>query len=381
VAVVGRANSYSVASPLPDDLAREVYCILGLPIDAIDMATVLRRIEAAAASRAPFLISTPNLNFLVTSRSDSEFRESLLQSDLCPADGMAIVWIARLTGVPIKERVSGSDIFAALQAPRARRLTVCLFGGASGVGAAAAATLNAEPVGLRCVGTVDPGFGTVGDMSRDDLINRVNSSAADFLAVSLGAKKGQLWLQRNHKRLTIPIRAHLGTVINFQAGTVKRAPPRLRAWGLEWLWRIKEEPQLWRRYGYDGWVLLRLLFTRILPLAIVNRWYRFKSWSSPQDLQIKIAQNHGSVTIGLDGDATDPSVEQVIASLRETLTERTQAVVFDLSGTRVIDGRFFGFLLMLRKQLKRQGATLAFGGVTPAIERMFRLNGLDFLLS
>ena len=87
--------------------------------------------------------------------------------------------------------------------------------------------------------------------------------AADFLAVSLGAKKGQLWLHRNHQRLTVPVRAHLGVTVNFQAGTVKRAPPRLRAWGLEWLWRIKEEPHLWRRYAHDGWVLLGLIFTRV----------------------------------------------------------------------------------------------------------------------
>ena len=65
----------------------------------------------------------------------------------------------------------------------------------------------------------------------------------DFLAVSLGAKKGQAWLLRNHHRLQIPVRAHLGATINFQTGTVKRAPASIRqALGFEWLWRIKEEP-------------------------------------------------------------------------------------------------------------------------------------------
>ena len=82
---------------------------------------------------------------------------------------------------------------------------------------------------LRCVGTLDPGFGSVDEMSRDQIIDEINASQADFLAVSLGAKKGQLWLHRNHQRLTIPIRVPLGAAINFQAGKVKRAPPRLRA--------------------------------------------------------------------------------------------------------------------------------------------------------
>jgi len=107
-------------SALPKDLERNVFCILGLPIDALDMPAILRQIDAAATSRIPCLISTPNLNFLVNSRSDPEFRDSILDSGLCPTDGMPIIWIARLIGVPIKRRVSGSDIFNALKVPDRR---------------------------------------------------------------------------------------------------------------------------------------------------------------------------------------------------------------------------------------------------------------------
>jgi N-acetylglucosaminyldiphosphoundecaprenol N-acetyl-beta-D-mannosaminyltransferase len=364
-----------------NDLAREVYCVLGLPIDALDMPSVLRRIDAPAASRTPFLISTPNLSFLVNSRSDPEFRESLLNSDLCPADGMSVVWIARLIGVPIKQRVSGSDIFEALKlADRARnRLKVFLFGGAEGVAAKAAEKLNVS--GFSCVGSLDPGFGVVDEMSRDHIIDKVNASEADFLAVSLGAKKGQLWLHRNHQRLTIPIRAHLGATINFQAGTVKRAPTMFRTWGLEWLWRIKEEPHLWRRYAGDGWVLLRLIFTRVLPLAIATRWCRFKSQRRPQDLLIKTAHDHDCVTISLCGDATGRHIGMAISCFREGLTATNRVVVIDLSNSRFIDARFFGLLLMVRKRVKGQGVQLTFAGASPVMKRMFRLNELGFLLS
>src|SRR5450432_2707293 len=98
-----------------DDFTREVYGVLGIPIDVVDMSMALRKIEIAALGSAPFLISTANLNFLVNSRTDAEFRESLLRSDLCTADGMPIVWIARLLGVPIKKRIAGADIFEALK--------------------------------------------------------------------------------------------------------------------------------------------------------------------------------------------------------------------------------------------------------------------------
>jgi N-acetylglucosaminyldiphosphoundecaprenol N-acetyl-beta-D-mannosaminyltransferase len=157
----------------PDDLTREVYGVLGIPVDVIDMAAVLCKIDVAAADKSPFLLSTPNLNFLVTSRLDPEFRESLLISDLCPADGMPIVWLARMLGAPIKERVAGSDIFEALKSARhaTQRLSVFLFGGAEGVAAAACSKLNAEPGGMTCAGSFYPGFCTVDEMGTDAIID------------------------------------------------------------------------------------------------------------------------------------------------------------------------------------------------------------------
>jgi N-acetylglucosaminyldiphosphoundecaprenol N-acetyl-beta-D-mannosaminyltransferase len=353
-----------------------------MPIDAINIATILQRMQAAAACREPFLISTPNLNFLVSSLSNAEFRESLLDSDLCPPDGMPIVWIARLLGLPIKERAAGSDLLERLRRAGAGtpRFTVFLFGGAEGVAATAAKALNAEPDGLNCVGTMDPGFGEVSEMSRDHIIAAVNSSNADFLVVSLGAKKGQLWLQQNHKRLTIPIRAHLGAALNFQAGTVKRAPAKVRALGFEWLWRIKAEPHLWRRYWDDGSVLLRLLLTRVLPLAIANQWYRFRLKHQAQDLVIKTSESRQSIMISLCGTATENHIQEAISYFMERLSEKRN-VVIDLSGTRFIDARFFGLLLMLRKQLKCEGAQLKFIGASRAIARLFRLNEVEFLLN
>jgi hypothetical protein len=89
---------------LHGDLSREVYCILGVPVDAIGMNAVLRRIGSASTAGTPFLISTPNPNSLVISQLDREFREALILSDLCTADGMPIIWIAWLIGIPIKKR-------------------------------------------------------------------------------------------------------------------------------------------------------------------------------------------------------------------------------------------------------------------------------------
>jgi N-acetylglucosaminyldiphosphoundecaprenol N-acetyl-beta-D-mannosaminyltransferase len=376
-----RSPMSSVGAP-QSDLTRSVYCVLGIPIDAINLATVIDRIVVAAASRTALLISTPNLNFLVGSLSDPEFRESLLDSDLCSPDGAPIVWIARLLGLPINERVAGSDLVDRLQAPDAqtRRLTVFLFGGAKGVAAAAARKINAASGGLNCVGTMDPGFCKVSEMSQDHIIDTINSSGADFLSVSLGAKKGQLWLHRNHNRLTIPVRAHLGAAINFQAGIIKRAPPMIRAWGLEWLWRIKEEHYLWKRYLNDGLVLLRLLMTRVLPLAVITGWHQFKRKHQRHGLLIKKSHDDQTILISLCGNASERHVPKAIACFQEALTGN-QNITIDLSNTRLIDARFLGLLLMLRKELRNRGARLVFTGVSGAIRRIFRLSELRFLLS
>ena len=103
-------------------------------------------------------------------------------------------------------------------------LKVFLFGGPEGVAAKAHKNLNAETDGIECTGSLSPGFGTVDEMSTSSIIEAINSSNADFLVAALGAKKGQAWLRKNQDRIQIPIRAHLGATMNFQAGTVKRAP-------------------------------------------------------------------------------------------------------------------------------------------------------------
>jgi N-acetylglucosaminyldiphosphoundecaprenol N-acetyl-beta-D-mannosaminyltransferase len=364
---------------LQSSLARPVYCVLGIPIDAVDLTAVVDKIEASATARAVLLVSTPNINFIVSSLSDPEFRESLLNSDLCPPDGMPIIWIARLLGLPIKQRAAGADLLERLKTrpTNDRRLTIFLFGGATGVAAEAARRLNSRPCGLHCVGSLNPGFCDISEMSRDQIIDAVNSSGADFLVASLGAKKGQLWLRRNHARLTVPIRAHLGAAINFQSGAVKRAPPLVRAWGFEWLWRIKAERYLWKRYRDDGLVLLRLMLTRVLPLVFIFRWQQFRR---TQELSIQKEHTDQSTMFILRGAALEKDISKAIPRFDEALTGNGD-VVIDLSDTVQIDARFLGLLLMLRKELLSRGRKLKFTTVPRAIKRVFYLNELGFLLS
>ncbi len=365
-----------------DDLSREVYGIAGLPVDAVTMATTLRRIDDAADSATPFLISTANVNFLITSKSDEQFRESVLLSDLCTADGMPIVWIARLFGIPINTRIAGSDLFEALKSEQRppRRLKIFLFGGAYGAAEAACKKLNSEPGGLFCAGWYDPGYCDIDDMSTDAILDTINSSNADFLAVALGAKKGQEWLLKNHDRIRIPVRVHLGATINFQAGALKRAPKSIQKLGFEWLWRIVQEPKLWKtRYRDDGIALFRLLVTQIVPHFVLERWCRRGLTGPARDLVVTHTEDRKAVVLSLIGAATAENLNRALPDFQRAAAA-DKPVIINLARAGLIDARFLGLFLMLNKRLKRQGLHLEFSEVTPRIKRIFRLSGFAYLL-
>jgi N-acetylglucosaminyldiphosphoundecaprenol N-acetyl-beta-D-mannosaminyltransferase len=301
----------------------------------------------------------------------------MLLSDLCLADGMPLIWIAKLLRIPIHERIAGSDLFGRLKAASGtgRRLRVFLLGGAEGLAAAVGARLNAEPGGLQCVGVLNPGFGTIEEMSSPKIIDEINASDADLIAVFFGAEKAQAWLLHNHWRLRPPVRAQFGATINFEAGTVRRAPPMLRSTGFEWLWRIKEEPYLWRRYWSDGKALLAMLVTCVLPLMLSER--RTRNFSR---LSIARSEDHGSVTLALSGAAVAADVDGAIEQFRDAL-DCGKRVIVDVSNTQYIDARFFGLFLMVRKQLAGRGQALLFTGASAGLRRIFRMNRFEFLLS
>jgi N-acetylglucosaminyldiphosphoundecaprenol N-acetyl-beta-D-mannosaminyltransferase len=355
--------------------------VLGIPLDALDLQALLERVDSAVRCRTPFLLSTPNVNFLMVSRSDEDFRESLLRSDLCPVDGTPMVWIARLLGVPIQCRLSGSDIFDVLRSRNniGHKLKVFLFGGSEGIADSVSKSLNAETGGLACVGALNPGFGSIAEMSTDAILKRINSSSADLLTVFLSARKAQGWLLQNHDQVKIPVRAQFGTTINLQAGIIKRAPLIMQRMGFEWLWRIKEEPYLWRRYWNDGCGLLYLVVTCVLPLSAGHIWRRLTGIGKNDNLIIERREDPSAIGIWLSGAAVARHIDAATAGFRTAL-EVQKPVVVDLSQVSTIDPRFFGLLLMLRKQLLNRGDRLTFSGVKRRTKKIFRMNGFGFLL-
>lgn len=300
---------------VPESLGRPVHWLLGLPFDALTLEQAVARIADAVKQRTPLFLSTPNLNFLIASQHNAEFQRSVLNSDLSVADGMPIVWLARLLGVPIPERVAGSDIFEALMRGEAGPIKIYLFGGDQGVAAQAAARINAADAAVRCVGHHSPGFGSIEEMSTPAIVDAINASEADFVLVALGAAKGQAWIEYNRRRLAAPVISHLGAVINFAAGCVSRAPAWMQKSGLEWLWRIKEEPRLVGRYARDGIRLAALGVRNVVPLMVMRRRGEKRAGRA---CAARIERTAEQVTLELSGEwnaaARAALIREIIAS-------------------------------------------------------------------
>jgi N-acetylglucosaminyldiphosphoundecaprenol N-acetyl-beta-D-mannosaminyltransferase len=259
-------------------------------------------------------------------------------------------------------------------------MKVFLFGGTEAAAAAAASALNQSSGGWRCVGHFCPGFGSVETMSQDGAIDAINASGGDFLLAALGSRKGQIWLLRNHDRLQIPVRAHLGATLHFAAGTIRRAPAIAAKLGLEWLWRIKEEPHLWRRYWRDGAALLGLMYRHVLPLALRTYWQHSFGNSARQDLIVEQAEDGDSKVLHLNGAATAANVAKATSVMRQAIASKRRMTV-NLAKTSVIDARFLGLLLMLKKHVNEQGGNVKFIGASSRLKKMFDRNGAEFLLA
>lgn len=371
---------------MPPDFSRDVVCVLGLPFDAIDMAQAEAAVRRAIRDRTRCFFSTPNLNFAVGCQWDAAFRNSVLQSDLSLADGWPVLMAARLLGIALPERVTGSGLFERLcKAPEKKQgdalhepVSIYFFGGPEGAAQTACARLNASTASVRCAGFESPGFGSVDEMSSGQHLDSLNAADADFVVVALGAKKGQAWIQRNLQRIKAPVVAHLGAVVNFAAGTVRRAPPWAQWLGLEWLWRVKEEPALWRRYANDGVGLIRLLATRVLPLALYLRMHA----PSPQALaEARVSAVHGpqQSVLRIEGAWTRANLRPMREALQSHVAHH-QRVALDLGSVTCLDGAAIALLTLLYGWQNTAGLGWAVVAASAQARRSLHLACAGYLL-
>ncbi len=236
--------------------------LLNTEIDNISMEEALDRIDAMAQDRKPAYVVTPNLDHIVTIERDAYFREAYAHADLILADGKPLLWIAKARKTPIREKISGSDLFPRLAELAANKgYTMFFLGAGEGIAAQAAEKLKKQYPGLRIAGCYAPPIGFEQDRSAvHEIIQRVQTVNPDILVVGLGTPKQEKFLYRYYKQMGVPVSLGLGASFDFVAGNRKRAPRWMSEHGLEWLYRTLQEPKrLAGRYIKDAVCILPIL--------------------------------------------------------------------------------------------------------------------------
>jgi N-acetylglucosaminyldiphosphoundecaprenol N-acetyl-beta-D-mannosaminyltransferase len=236
--------------------------ILGVRIDNVTAAQAIESVDSFVSARKPHKIIVANAAKLVKAQKDAELLSALRTSNLVTADGISIVLGARMFGVKLVERVTGSEHLLPLSCELAVRKEYSVFflGAGPGVAEKAATILRRQYPGLRVAGTYSPGYNVLHD---DDETRRavgaVRKVTPDILFVALGTPKQEKWISRNLEALQVPVCIGVGATLDFIAGVSKRPPPWIHQVGFAWLYRLLHEPgRLWRR-NYEGLVFMLLV--------------------------------------------------------------------------------------------------------------------------
>lgn len=222
-----------------------------LDIDDLTLAEALDAIVALVRAGQGGTVLTPNTDHVVLAEHDARLRDAYAGASLSLVDGTPLLWLSRLLGPRLREKVSGSDlVFPLMARAAADGLRVFLLGGAPGVAERAAEQLRNKLPSLSVVGTLAPTIGLEGTaLCPKETLARVNAARPDLVLVALGCPKQEIFMRTSAAALRPAVLLGIGASLDFLAGTAHRAPPWVSAAGLEWLYRLGQEPRrLWRRY-------------------------------------------------------------------------------------------------------------------------------------
>jgi N-acetylglucosaminyldiphosphoundecaprenol N-acetyl-beta-D-mannosaminyltransferase len=245
--------------------------IFGMPIAAVMPRDVIDCVERAIDRRERLHIGVVNAAKIVNMRRDELLRRDVLASDIILADGMSVVWASRLLGQPLPTRVTGIDLmFDMLSLANRRRYRVFCLGATAEVLATVTATLRRDYPDAELVGARD-GYFALSEIPA--VMDEVAQARPDILLVAMTSPKKEQFLAQAQAELAIPVLHGVGGSFDVMAGKVKRAPEMWQRLGLEWLYRVKQEPRrLWRRY-----FITNTLFCSLVLQEMIRRLFRLQS--------------------------------------------------------------------------------------------------------
>ena len=358
--------------------------ILGVPFDNVTTDQTLETISGMIASRKPHYIATANVDFTALALCDEELRRILLDAHLVVCDGMPLVWASRWLGNALPERVAGSDLVPKLLAiAEEKKWSVFFLGGQKEVAEMAVQKVKERHPKLKIAGMMSPPFKPLHEMDHASICAEIRTTDPDLLFVSFGCPKQEKWIAMNYKRAGAPVTIGVGATIDFLAGHMQRAPLWMQKIGLEWLYRLLQEPRrLFKRYATDFVVFGR---------TIVKQWWltrsgkRSASTATTSDIPTKAKTPDvqlSSVAEIFCPERLDAAEVRVIEQVwMQSLEGPEEGVIIDCGGTQFIDSTGLGLLMRMQKRCRQSGKHLVLATVSPAVLKLLQMTRLNSIFS
>ena len=228
--------------------------VLGVGISPINLRQAVDQLDAWIATGQRHYVCICNVHSVMECRRSAEVRQVFNQAGLVTPDGMPLVWLLRQSGYPDVSRVYGPDLMLAVME---RSLTAghrhYFHGGVTGVAEALAEIMRQRFPGLAVAGVSTPAFGTARELCTEDVADRINRTEPDIVWVGMSSPKQDLWMSCMRPLLRAPVLVGVGAAFDFHTGRIRQAPRWMMRSGLEWAFRLGQEPRrLWRRYLIDN---------------------------------------------------------------------------------------------------------------------------------
>jgi len=261
--------------------------LLGVDLFALTMSEVLNICIDHIAARRRLLIGVVNVAKIVNVRKDRELRAALDEADIVLADGAPIVWLSKMVGRPLPQRVAGIDImFELLKEANSRSYGVYFLGAKPAVVEKVIQVVRRDYPGVRIAGCRD---GYFSEQEEQSVAEEIKNSRADILFVAISPPRKEIFLGKWREFMDVPICHGVGGSFDVVAGVARRAPVWMQKSGLEWLYRLIQEPRrMWKRYLVTNTKFIMLCFGEVAK-ALLSRF--FGKAARAADARIEDRQN------------------------------------------------------------------------------------------
>jgi len=227
--------------------------VLGVRVHAVQIPEVISQMTSwIAEGNACHYIAVTGMHGVSESQREPHFKKILNEADLVVPDGMPLVWLGKYYGHRLRRRVYGPELMQTFCEQTGAKYRHFLYGGVCGVPEHLSGVLQ-DRYGINVVGSYSPPFRQVSAEEDQEIMDRIHAVNPDILWVGLSTPKQERWMHEHKAKLRVPVLVGVGAAFDLNSGRTKQAPTWMRERGLEWSFRLIQEPRrLWRRYLING---------------------------------------------------------------------------------------------------------------------------------